>query len=325
MMPLEHTLWRTTGLSWAGVFIAGLGAAGVRLLPWLLSPDVPREVALELARVLVAVAGEAAYVFGLPLGAALAGALLHERGEARSLFALGVSPLQIVAGSWRMGLLLVGLFGSVSWGVGASLQSPGVFANQLLDAGRNSCSRARRPSSATLPLLDVSWLCIPGQPPLLAGSVPGAAGRVWFTAQGATVLPDMTQVKLQGAELAFRSDQGQRIARVRVTEARVTGLRWPGAGVRSGRHLRVLAALLSGVSAALMVMALTLRFALGGRLFAAALAVVGSAAALAGLQAFEGTGGRALFLPALFGVLSPLALLGAACAWGRLHPRFSRG
>ena len=322
MTPFEHTLWRTTALSWAGVFIAGLGAACVRLLPWLLSPDVPREVALEFARALVGVAGEVACVFGLPLGAALASALFHERGEARTLFALGVSPLQVVAGSWRAALLLVVLGGSVTWGIGARSQSPGVFANQLLEAGKSSCSRARGPSSATLPLLDVSWLCVPGQPPLLAGSVPGAERRVWFTAAAATVRSDMTQVKLHGAELAFRSDQGQRIARLRVNEARVVGLRWPGAGVRSGHRVRVLAALLGGVSAALTAMTLTLRFALGGRLFATALAVLGSAAALAGLQAVDGNGSRLLFLPALLGALAPLGLMGAACAWGRLHPRF---
>ncbi len=325
IFPFERIIGRVTALSWSAVFIAALGAACVRLLPWLLSPEVPRAVAVEFARVLVAMAGEVAYAFGLPLGAALASALLHERGEARTLFALGVSPLRIMASSWRAGLLLVALFGSVSWVIGARPQSAGVFANQLLEAGRTSCTKAHGPRSATVPLLDVSWLCFPGEPPLLVGSVPGAAGRVWFTAEAATLGSDMSHVRLRRAELAFRSDTGEQRARVRVADARVTGLKWPAHEAGSGHRVRALAALSSGVSAALTAMALTLRFAVGGRLFAMALAVLGGAASLAGLQAFEGRGSAALLvLSPLFGVLAPLALLGAACVWGRLHPRYSK-
>lgn len=319
----DRALWHATALAWCGVFAAGVCAAGVRLLPWLLSPDVPREVALQFARVLVGVAGEAAYVVGLPLGAALASALLHERGEARALFALGVSPRQIALGSWPTVLLLVVSFGAVSWGVGRGPDAPGAFANRLLEAGRTSCSNARTQRSATVPLLDVSWLCFPGQAPLLVGSVPGARQRVWFTANGASANTDMTQVTLRGAELAFRSDEGKRVARVSAAEARVTGLAWPH-GIDRGssrRSPRALSVLLTGICAALTVMGLTLRFA-ASRLSATALAVVGSAAPLAALHALERTGVTAavVFVPALIAVSAPLIGLGAAHAWGRIHP-----
>jgi hypothetical protein len=309
------------------VFGAGVCAAGVRLLPWLLSPDVPREVALQFARVLVGVAGEAAYVVGLPLGAALASATLHERGEARALFALGVSPRQIALGSWRTLLLLVVSFGAVSWGVGRGPDAPGAFANRLLEAGKTSCSNARARSSAMVPLLDVTWLCFPGQAPRLVGGVPGARQRVWFTAEGASANTGMTQVTLRGAELAFRSDEGRRVARVSVAEARITGITWP-AGVdrgASGRGPSALSMLLTGVCSALTVMGVTLRFA-ASRLSATALAVVGSVAPLAALRALEGTGVTiaVVFVPPLLAVSAPLLALGAVHTWGRLHPGIRR-
>lgn len=324
LSPLERALWRTTALAWCGVFAAGAGAACVRLLPWLMSPDVPRAVVAEFARALVAVAGEAAYVLGLPLGAALASALLRERGEARALFALGVSPFQILMRTWRSGLLLVAAFGAVSWGVGKNPASAGSFANQLLEAGRTSCAAALRPSSATVPLLDVSWLCVPGRTPRLVGTVAGKQHRVWFTAEDATVHAALTQVTLQRAELAWRPEGSERGVRVRVAEARVSGLHWPGERAGSGRGARVLAALLSGLSAALVAMGATLRFGFGGRLFATALAAAGGAAALAGLQAFNGKGVLLLVLPPLFGAAAPLMLIALACVWGRLHPRSGR-
>lgn len=306
------------------MFGAGVCAAGVRLLPWLLSPDVPREVALQFARVLVGVAGEAAYVVGLPLGAALASALLHERGEARALFALGVSPRQIALGSWRTLLLLVVSCGAVSWGVGTGPDAPGAFANRLLEAGKTSCSNAHVQSSATVPLLDVTWLCFPGLAPRLAGSVPGARQRVWFTAEGASTNADMTQVTLRGAELAFRSGVGKRVARVSVAEARITGLAWP-AGVDRGGSRRGLSVLLIGVCAALTVMGVTLRFA-ASRLSATALAVVGSVAPLAALRALEGSAVTVavVFVPPLIAVSAPLLGLGAVHTWGRFHPGIRR-
>src|SRR6186713_2206673 len=53
------------------VLLVGVAAALVRLLPWLLSPDVPLPVALPFAKALLAVAFEAAFFVGVPAGCAL--------------------------------------------------------------------------------------------------------------------------------------------------------------------------------------------------------------------------------------------------------------
>ena len=49
----------------------GLAAGGIRLLPWLWSPEVPLEVALPFARALGAAATETALMFGLPISVTL--------------------------------------------------------------------------------------------------------------------------------------------------------------------------------------------------------------------------------------------------------------
>ncbi|MFO0571355.1 MAG: hypothetical protein U0263_37345 [Polyangiaceae bacterium] len=88
----------------------GLAAGLVRLLPWLVSPEVPLDVSLPFARALGAGATEMAFLIGAPLGTALAVARFVERGEARALHALGVTPARIArslfpssspSASWR--------------------------------------------------------------------------------------------------------------------------------------------------------------------------------------------------------------------------------
>ena len=83
----------------AGVVLGiALGAGLVRLLPWLLSPEVPLRVALPFAKALTAVAIETAFFVGVPIGFCFAAAQSVERGEARALFALGVEDESIGRG-----------------------------------------------------------------------------------------------------------------------------------------------------------------------------------------------------------------------------------
>ncbi|HMJ12271.1 MAG TPA: hypothetical protein VK524_12690 [Polyangiaceae bacterium] len=321
MTPFARRLWRTTALSWSAVLAAGVCAACIRLLPWLLSPDVPLVVAAEFARVLARAAGEAAYLVGLPVGGALAAALFLERGEARALFALGLSPFQILRGSVRTGLFLIAAFAAATWGAGAGAE-PGGLANRMLEAGRARCAQAREPMSINVPLVELNWLCLPGEPPRLAGAVPGSRSQAWFTAESAAITSDLSQVLLGGAELAFRPARGLPAVRLRVAEARVTGLSLPQRGSKTGAGLHALSVLLSGCASAFFVTWLVLRFQIAERLFATALGVAGSVAALVTIHALAPAGSEvlALLLPPLLGILAPAAVVGIALGWGRFHP-----
>src|SRR5262245_19521487 len=180
--PLSRRCFAFSLLLVAVILVAASSAGAVRLLPWLLAPEVPLEVCWPFARALGAVAVETTFLVGLPLGFAIAAGDFVRTGEARALLALGAAPLRLAAGSARAAALLaVGAYAaSVAWGAEAS--TPGRFAARLLDEGRSSCVRARAPRSVLVPMLGVSWVCFPGSRPRVTGALPGTAGQAWFTA-----------------------------------------------------------------------------------------------------------------------------------------------
>jgi hypothetical protein len=143
-----------------GVFGVAILAGAVRILPLLLTPGVPAEVAWPLGRGVAGVALETALFVAPPLGWALAAAKLVDRGEARALFALGVRPWTIVLGAWPAAVLLAagpgrprrGVVGARGRGAGA----PGAAARrrcahglrgagaQHVRPGRGRCAAGRR-------------------------------------------------------------------------------------------------------------------------------------------------------------------------------------
>jgi hypothetical protein len=224
MSSLGARALRMSALAVAVVLAVGSAAGLVRLLPWLLAPEVPLEVALPFARALGAQATETAFLFGLPIGFAFAAARFVERGEARALFALGASPLRI-AGSIAPHALLcasISLALGLAWGSAADV--PGRFARQLVEQGHASCTKARAPRSASVPLVGVTWLCFPGRPARVAGPLPGAGSSAWFTATDITPSDDLSSVELANLRIVSKmGDGGQRLD-VSVRHGTIRGL-----------------------------------------------------------------------------------------------------
>jgi hypothetical protein len=167
-------------VSAAVVLLIGVAAGAVRLLPWLVSPDVPWTLAGPFAEELWHRASETAVLVGLPVGAAIAAALFVESGAARSLMALGASPLRLS--------LSVAWIGSAFVVAGAALglarfggDSPGHFLWRLIDSGRAACEHESQSSRVDVPFVGAAWLCF-ADTPRFVGRVPGVRADLVFSA-----------------------------------------------------------------------------------------------------------------------------------------------
>lgn len=313
---------RLTGAVTVGVLAVGLVAGVVRVMPLLLGPGVPLRVAPALGRGVTGVALETALFVAPPIGWALAAARLVERGEARALFAIGVRPLRLLASAWPAALAVAVISGlaALSWGREAA--APGRLARELLAEGRAACLAAPRPAAATLPFLDLAWVCLPGDVPRVASAAPsidiGAPGRGAQALRGglapalaASALevsddlraieardltlvvplsgaPDMwTSVGATSAE--ERAELGGAL-RLRVGTAHIAhiqGLAPLGRASNLSAAARALLLAASTVAMATLAAALVLRASIRSRALALALGAAGPAAALMAFSSFE--------------------------------------
>ncbi len=185
-----------------------LAAGLVRLLPWVLAPAVPLEVAVPFARLLGAQALEAAALVGPPIGFALGASLAVELGEARALHALGAAPERLAAGTLPMAAALAVATMASTLALSAGTEKPGRFTAELVAEGRASCRGATQPFRAEVPLVGVSWLCFPGAEPRVAGALPRTAGGAWFTASELVPDDDLTSFAVRDLRVRSRS-QGE--------------------------------------------------------------------------------------------------------------------
>lgn len=275
---------RMAAVAVAIVLGVGLVAGTIRVLPWIASPAVPGRVALPFVRGLVAVALETALLAGPPLGFALATAVFVERGEARGLFAIGVSPSRIVRSTLPPALAFAALaaLAAAAWGTDAA--APGRLARSLVAEARAACE-ASPARAAFVPLVRASWLCFPHAPARLVGAMPGAA-ETPFTASSLWVSDDLGTVSVEDLHLSLG---GSFATRVHAGRARVTGL--PPWARASNLRPALRALLLSSTGALLALLAsfAVLRSSRSGRAAALALGAAGPVTALAVLAALERT------------------------------------
>ncbi len=255
----------------------GLLAGGVRLLPLALAPGVPRGVLPILARGAMGVALETALFVAPALGWTLAAARLVERGEARALSAIGVSPLRTVASGWPAALAVTFGMALVAAAWGREAQAPGRLLGDLVLAARDSCERAPKPASADVPLVSVSWVCVEGSPPLVVAATPTGPGKSAgaFSAHSLALSSDLRALELEGVELILPGDAASGSpVHLHAGSALLRGLVPIGQASNLSVPARVL--WLSFTSALLAALAafVTLRGSLSGR--AAALVVGGS-------------------------------------------------
>ena len=216
---------RPVGALMGAVFVVGVAAGWVRLLPWLLAPEVPAEVVVTFGRLLLAAALRAAVLVGGLAGVGLTVARWREGGELRALEGLGVHPARPLAAA-ALALVVVAL--PLLWTadlMSSPQQRSGAVVQRLSDAAERSCGGDAL-QTRSVPVLGLTWWCT--EPPLAVGAL---GRRGWFSAREVRVSDDLDRVTLTEVTVATTGR-----VRVEADEATIRGLRAGVAGLAgSGR------------------------------------------------------------------------------------------
>ncbi len=271
-----------TGLVAVAILAVATLAGAIRVLPWLVAPNVPFRVALPFARALFAVGLETTLLCAPPIGWALACSTLVERGEARALFALGLGPARIVRATALPAIAFAALaaLSALAWGTEAA--APGRLARSLVEQSRRACAGEVAPRAAHIPFVGVSWLCFEGREPRLSGSLPGGGGA--FTAADLSISDDLRSLHFADMRLLL-GEKGT--MRLRVHEADITGLSPWGRASNLRPALRALLLSSTGMGLALLAAFHVLARSISHRLKSLLLGGVGPAAALLVLSRLE--------------------------------------
>ncbi len=283
--PLEP---RALGSAALGVLLllgVSLAGAGVRLLPWLLDPEVSSRVLLPFARSIGALAVEAAILVGWPVGWSLAVVGLVERSEHRLLQSLGERPARTAMRLAPQAVLFAGVLAIASYASARDATAPGRVITELLQEARGACESATAPRTYVVPFVNVSWLCAPGTAPLVVGRGPGAMSALLFSARDARIAGDLRRLDLDEAHLALGA------AQIFVRRAVVRGLEAWGAAPRVSPWLHAVLVALAGAGTGLVSVYLLLRRFVRGRFAAIATSAAGPLALLACFRAIERSGG----------------------------------
>jgi hypothetical protein len=313
--PIAPSAARMAVAATALVLSAALIGAAVRLLPWVLDPQIPWATLAPFAKSLLAVAVEAAILTGWPVGWALAAQRLSERGEARVLASLGESPERTLVRLAPQAALFALILAGTSALLGREAAAPGRVVNALLMEGRAACIPGK---THGVPFVSATWLCTEREPRLV-GRAP--IGGVVFTATNAKVSDDLRRIELDDARLALpMSGGGPGVVRVQTENLVLRGLApWARASAvpPALRALVVtLSAIVAGAAAALAILRVRRRRI--GTVAASAIGAAGPLGALAALRGLElrvpelGEPYHGLFLALL--LLVPLVSLGAVVA-----------
>jgi hypothetical protein len=306
----------------AGVFVLGVAslAALVRVLPWIVAPDVHLKVAARFGRGLLAVALETALLAGPPIGWAMASAVMVERGEARALLAVGLRPWDIVRTTLVPVLLFAALAGVAALVWGTEAAAPGRLARSLVDQARRTCEETRHARVEQVPIVGVTWLCFPDAPPRLTGRLPGG-GAGAFSAADLFISDDLRTLSFSDMRLLLGPTGAIRVHAARTTVAGASPL-----GHASNLRPVVRAILLSGTGALLALVAAlrVLVRSYAHRGLALMLGASGPVMALLVLSMLErGTRGGAIY--ALVPASAVLGVLGLDLAIQAVAERVGRG
>jgi len=302
--PLSASASRSAAVWSGGLAVAALSAGIIRLLPWLLDPNVPARVALPFARGIAELAVEAAVLVGWPLGWALAAHRFAERGEARAMMLLGESPARMAFAQWKHAAPLAAILALASATGAMDASAPGRMAQDLLTQGRAACAAARTPSTYAVPFVDATWLCTPGRAPRLYGSGPGALHAVAFTASDARIAGDMRRIELDDARFSLS------FANVHATTVALHGMSpWTHAS-NVPPLARALVVLLAAMLGALAAIHVCVTRVARGTFAAVVIGVSGSLGALGLMRALERADAPVLayFVTPIVALALPLAL-----------------
>ncbi len=283
MHPLSPSASKSALIWCGGLTLAALFAGAVRILPWVLDASVPMRVALPFARGVGELAIEAAILVGWPLGWALAAHKFAERGEARAMMLLGESPIRATLLQWRSAALLAIVLAIASAMGARDASAPGIMAEELIAQGRAACESAKNASTYAVPFVDATWLCRPGEEPILYGSGPGSLHAIAFTAKNAHVAGDMRRFELDDARFSMQSAG----ARIHANHVVLHGMSpWTHASNVPPLE-RALVVVLTAALAALVSMFAALTRLAHGTLASVGAAVAGPLAALGVMRAID--------------------------------------
>jgi hypothetical protein len=272
------------------VLVFALAAGLVRLLPWLMSEEVPVRVAGPFAAALTAAAAETACLVGIPLGFALGAAIFVERGEARALLSLGQSPLAISLRAWPMLAAFTFATITTSLAFGPEANRPGDFARRLIDGGKKSCAEVQTARSVLVPMVGVTWLCFPNRPPRVTGTVPSRTLKASFTASEIIPNADLRRLNVSDLRVVARAPSWPEL-RLRVRSATVSGMRPWGRSTSLSPLARAALMAASAACVSFVLAWLVLHVSLGARLLAATAGAGGGLSMLAVLNAVDRAGG----------------------------------
>ena len=298
------------------IALVGVVAGAVRLLPWLLEPQVPWRVAVPFARGLAALAFESALAVGWPIGWALACFRAVENGEARVLQALGEPPARTIRRLAPQGAAFAIALSTVAVVCASDANAPGRVVTELVVGARAACAAVRTPTTYIVPFTGMTWLCPPDREPRLVGTVPGKKGGVVATARGARISGDFRAIELDDARVHLPGDPPVALHAGTITMHGMAP--WAHASTLPP-PLRAFLLALSAWSAASVAAWGVLRGAVRARVGAIALGMVGPLAALGLLRTLE----RADASFSAF-LLVPFVACGCAVACGGLLSRLNR-
>jgi hypothetical protein len=294
---------RAAGLAAVAIMSVATLAGMVRVLPWIVAPNVPLRVALPFARALFAVGLETTLLCAPPIGWALAASTLVERGEARALFAIGLGPVGVVRKTVIVaaGFAALSALAALAWGTEAS--APGRLARSLVDQSKRSCAGEVVPRTAHVPFVGVTWLCFQGQAPRLSGTLPGGGGT--FTAADLVISDDLRSLEFFDMRLLL-GERGS--VKLHVDQARVNGLSPWGRASNLAPSARAVLLSTTGSGLALLAAFVVLSRSVQSRLLSLLIGGAGPVAALLVMSRLE----QEENTPARY-ALVPLAALVGMC------------
>lgn len=220
--PFGPLVGRSVVVTMAVVGGLSLSASLVRLLPWLLDERVPASLSWLFAKGLCLLAVEASCVIALPVGAAVAGAMASDRGEARACLLMGASPAWLSSRALAVMALPAALlfWASLSWGREA--EAPARAMMTLIDVARASCDPVARPV-VEIPGVGASVLCDGAGPPRLVYVQRGLvlrAERVTLSDDGRSLEAVGLWLSSKGAHEVHVEAEGARISPLSVLSQR---------------------------------------------------------------------------------------------------------
>jgi hypothetical protein len=256
-------------------------AGAVRVLPWIVAPHVPLGVAAPFARALLAVGMETTLLAAPSIGWAFAAAVLVERGEARALFATGVSPAGVVRTTILAAFTFAALTAVASLAWGREAAAPGRLARALIAESKASC-RGAGDRAAFVPFVELTWLCFPDAEPRLAGQLPGGGGA--FSAGDLSISDDLRSLEFSDLRILL-GDKGS--ITVRAQKAEIRGLAPWGRGSNLAAPLRAVLLAITGFTLALLGATMVLARSIAHRLRSLLVGAAGPIGALIALSRLE--------------------------------------